>query len=281
MTRAIKGTRAALKYLAWLVASALSCLTATSTERQSLSGRGDPSPRNSGSPSASHKWTCRRIRTQILNICPNICSLHEYLFAIFSQIHKLSRTFTAHLSKLPLPQLLPEDQLLPWELGGGDVLPGERVHGEGGDGVHVAAGDALQPHDVRLSVVWRVAMETLVGCALGDVGLSVASSTRWWRDDIVCLLFSFCTRQEIKTIQYTVHAVLSLSLLSTVADVWMSDVTPLSSYHATTLMPCDRKSAEGGHREDCRGGELEKEEEEIWTEGKLQNERACFIIKKI
>lgn len=84
----------------------------------------------------------------------------------------------AHLSKLPLPQLLPEDQLLPWELGSGDVLPGERVHGEGGDGVHVAAGDALQAHDVRLSVVRRVAMETLVRRALGDVRLGVASATR-------------------------------------------------------------------------------------------------------
>lgn len=49
-----------IEYLAWLVASALSCLTATSTEWPSLSGRGDPSPRNSGSPSASHRWTCRR-----------------------------------------------------------------------------------------------------------------------------------------------------------------------------------------------------------------------------
>lgn len=83
----------------------------------------------------------------------------------------------AHLSELPLPQLLPEDQLLPRELGSGDVLPGERVHGQGGDGVHVAAGDALQAHDVRLSVVRRVAVETLVRRALGDVGLGVASPT--------------------------------------------------------------------------------------------------------
>lgn len=82
-----------------------------------------------------------------------------------------------HLSELPLPQLLPEDQLLPRELGSGDVLPGERVHGEGRDGVHVAAGDALQTHDVRLSVVRRVAVETLVWRALGDVGLSIASPT--------------------------------------------------------------------------------------------------------
>ena len=83
----------------------------------------------------------------------------------------------AHLSKLPLPQLLPEDQLLPWKLSGRDVLPGERVHGEGGHGVHVAAGDALQPHNVRLRVVWRAAMETLVRRALGDVWLGVASPT--------------------------------------------------------------------------------------------------------
>lgn len=47
------------EYLAWLVASALSCLTATSTEWPSRSGRGEPSPRNSGSPSASHRWTCQ------------------------------------------------------------------------------------------------------------------------------------------------------------------------------------------------------------------------------
>lgn len=87
----------------------------------------------------------------------------------------------AHLSKLPLPQFLPEDQLLPWELGGRDVLPGERVHSESGDGIHVAAGDALQPHDVRLSIVRRVAMEALVRSALGDVRLGVASSTCCWR----------------------------------------------------------------------------------------------------
>lgn len=86
--------------------------------------------------------------------------------------------FPAHLSKLPLPQLLPEDQMLPWELRGGNVLPGERVHGEGGDGVHVAAGDALQPHNVRFGVVRRAAMETLVRRALGDVGLGIASATR-------------------------------------------------------------------------------------------------------
>lgn len=77
---------------------------------------------------------------------------------------------------------------MPWELGGGDVLPGERVHGEGGDGVHVAAGDALQPHDVRLCVVRRVAMETLVWRALGDVRFGVASSARCGRqtDVFVC-----------------------------------------------------------------------------------------------
>lgn len=46
-------------YLAWLVASALSCFTATRTECPSLSGSGEPSPRNSGRPSASHRWTCR------------------------------------------------------------------------------------------------------------------------------------------------------------------------------------------------------------------------------
>lgn len=84
---------------------------------------------------------------------------------------------TTDLSKLSLPQLLPEDQLLTGELGGRDVLPGEGVHGEGGDSVHVAAGDALQPHDVRLRVVRRAAVEALVGRALGDVGLGVASPT--------------------------------------------------------------------------------------------------------
>ena len=98
------------------------------------------------------------------------------------------RLLPAHLSELPLPQLLPEDQLLPRELCGGDVLPGEGVHGEGGDGVHVAAGDALQPHDVRLGVVRRVAMETLVRGALGDVRFGVASSTRCRRVKERCLL---------------------------------------------------------------------------------------------
>lgn len=63
------------------------------------------------------------------------------------------------------------------ELGGGDVLPGQRVHGQRRDGVHVAAGDALQPDDVGLCVVRRVAVEGLVGGALGDVGLGVAPPT--------------------------------------------------------------------------------------------------------
>lgn len=89
----------------------------------------------------------------------------------------------SYLPELPLPELLPEDQLLPRELGGRDVLPGERVDGEGGDGVHVAAGDSLQPHDVCLSVVRRAAVEALVRRALGDVGLGVASSARWWRGE--------------------------------------------------------------------------------------------------
>lgn len=62
------------------------------------------------------------------------------------------------------------------KLGGRDVLPGEGVHGEGGDGVHVAAGDALQTHDVRLGVVRRAAVEALVRRALGDVRLGVATA---------------------------------------------------------------------------------------------------------
>lgn len=85
------------------------------------------------------------------------------------------------LSKLSLPQLLPEDQLLPRELGGWDVLPGEGVHSEGGNSIHVAASDALQPHDVCLCVVGRTAVETLVRRALGDVRLGVASPTGCWR----------------------------------------------------------------------------------------------------
>lgn len=90
---------------------------------------------------------------------------------------------SAHLSELALSQLLPEDQLLPWELGRRDVLPGERVHSKGRDGVHVAASDALQPHDVRLGIVRCVAMETLVRRALSDVRLGVASSTGCWREE--------------------------------------------------------------------------------------------------
>lgn len=84
---------------------------------------------------------------------------------------------------------------MPRELGGRDVLPGQRVHGEGGDGVHVASGDALQSHDISLGVVWCVAMETLVRCALGDIGLSIASSTRCWRDTggVLVLVFRLFT----------------------------------------------------------------------------------------
>lgn len=46
----------------------------------------------------------------------------------------------------------------------------------------------------------------------------------------------------------------------------MFEVTPFNSYHAASLMSCDRKSAGGGHREDYRGEELEVEEEDKWTE---------------
>lgn len=46
--------------LALLVASALSCLTATSTGLPSCSGNGAPSPRNSAKPSASHKCTWKQ-----------------------------------------------------------------------------------------------------------------------------------------------------------------------------------------------------------------------------
>lgn len=52
------------------MASALSCLTATSTDWPSLSGRGDPSPRDSGSPSASHKWTWRTLRVRFCTFYP-------------------------------------------------------------------------------------------------------------------------------------------------------------------------------------------------------------------
>lgn len=90
---------------------------------------------------------------------------------------------TTDLSKLSLPKLLPKDQLLTRELGGWDVLPGEGVHSEGGNSIHVAAGDALQPHDVRLCVVRRTAVEALVRRALGDVGLSIASSTGCRREE--------------------------------------------------------------------------------------------------
>lgn len=98
----------------------------------------------------------------------------------------------ADLSKLPLPQLLPEDQLLTRELGGRDVLPGEGVHSEGGNGVHVAAGDALQPHDVRLCVVRSAAVEALVRRALGDVRLGVASSTGCRREEAEELAYFGC-----------------------------------------------------------------------------------------
>lgn len=107
-------------------------------------------------------------------------------YHISKWVHKLSvppQLLPAHLSELALPQLLPEDQLLPWELGSRDVLPGQRVDGEGGHGVHVAAGDPLQADDVGLGVVRCVAMETLMRRALGNVGLSVASSTRCWKKE--------------------------------------------------------------------------------------------------
>lgn len=107
------------------------------------------------------------------------------------------------LSKLSLAQLLPEDQLLTWELSGRDVLPGEGVHSEGGNGIHVAAGDALQPHDVRLCVVRCTAVEALVRRALGHVGLGVASSTGCRREEEeVCAYFDKLLFFRIKTRDY-------------------------------------------------------------------------------
>lgn len=46
----------------------------------------------------------------------------------------------------------------------------------------------------------------------------------------------------------------------------MAKVTPVRSYHATSLMSCDKRSAGGGHREDYQGGELEEDEEETERE---------------
>lgn len=45
----------------------------------------------------------------------------------------------------------------------------------------------------------------------------------------------------------------------------MSEVTPFSSYHASSLTSCDRMSAGEGHREDYRAGELEEDGEERET----------------
>lgn len=40
----------------------------------------------------------------------------------------------------------------------------------------------------------------------------------------------------------------------------MSEVTPFSPYHASSLTSCDRMSAGVGHRGDYREGELEEDE---------------------
>lgn len=52
----------------------------------------------------------------------------------------------------------------------------------------------------------------------------------------------------------------------------MLGVTPLRSYHGTSLMSCDRMSAGGGHREDCRAGELEEREEGTGRQGEKEGE---------
>lgn len=93
----------------------------------------------------------------------------------------MRQTHLRHLSELPLPELLPEVQPVSGELGSGDVLAGQRVHGQSGNGVHVGAGDALKAHDVSLCVVWGPAAEALVRRALGHVRLRVAPAACWTR----------------------------------------------------------------------------------------------------
>ena len=63
------------------------------------------------------------------------------------------RRSSPYLSELSFSQLLLEGEQLPGELLRGHVLPRQQVHGHGGDGVGVAAGDALQVDDVGLGVV--------------------------------------------------------------------------------------------------------------------------------
>lgn len=82
----------------------------------------------------------------------------------------------AHLSKLPLPQFLPEDEAFPWKLGSGDVFPCQRVCSEGGNGVSVAAGNALQLYNQGLSIVRNAGLEALVMGTLGNVRLGVTTA---------------------------------------------------------------------------------------------------------
>lgn len=72
----------------------------------------------------------------------------------------------SHLSKLALSQLLLKCEQCSRELLHNDVLPGQQVHCQRGDGVRVASGDTLQVDDVCLCVVGGAILHHSLSCGL-------------------------------------------------------------------------------------------------------------------
>lgn len=65
---------------------------------------------------------------------------------------------------------------MPGKLGDGDVLLGQRVHGDGGHSVCIVSCHPLQVDDVRLGVMGNVILESLVRGALGEVWLCIITA---------------------------------------------------------------------------------------------------------
>jgi len=81
-----------------------------------------------------------------------------YGVATFGNTHQHTHTHThtpthTHLSKLPLAELLLEDEPLAGQLWQGSGVGPQRGRGQGGHGVRVVAADTLQVDDVGLGVV--------------------------------------------------------------------------------------------------------------------------------